>query len=498
VAPDVHVEKEFKFEARLGAPLPDLRPLVGRTFRQPEQVLHTAYFDSVDGRLWSRGLTLRHRTTDGDGPGMWTLKTPVASGHSLVRDEISWPGDRDEVPPQAQRILRGVLRREPLRQLIELETVRDRLSLRDDQDTPVAELDDDLVTVSGGPRDGLRFRQVELEIQDEQWSSGPVVKRLEAAGFTVGSSPKLALAMPQAAVGPGDPHVGRKSTLAELGRMRLREGLDRLLDHDWRLRLASPDFEPGDIHQTRVATRRLRSDLKSLSSVLDPIWNGHMRSDLRWLGSALGEVRDLDVLRKNLKDIPSELDRTLGEQRDAASERLTVVLEEGRYLDVLDRLHAASERVPLAGGDAAELASGRARDALPVIVGANWRKLRRQVRKARRHPSPERLHKVRIKAKELRYSSEMAISFVKGPAGRLAKAARKMQDELGEHHDAVAAGDWLRALAYEDHGTRLRGDVAFEAGGVAADMRHRQAHVEAVWERSWRSLRKPRRIDWLR
>jgi CHAD domain-containing protein len=73
-----------------------------------------------------------------------------------------------------------------------------------------------------------------------------------------------------------------------------------------------------------------------------------------------------------------------------------------------------------------------------------------------------------------------------------------MQDELGEHHDAVAAGDWLRALAYEDHGTRLRGDVAFEAGGVAADMRHRQAHVEAVWERSWRSLRKPRRIDWLR
>jgi CHAD domain-containing protein len=498
VALDVHTEREVKFEGRIGAPLPDLRPLVGGTFRHPRQVLRTAYFDSVDGRLWSRGLTLRHRTTEGDGHGVWTLKTPVDLGHALVRNEFSWPGDRGDVPRDAQRILFGVLRRESLRQLVELETVRERLSLRDDEDTTLAELDDDLVTVSGGQRDGLRFRQVELELQSEHWSGRPVVRRLEAAGFTVGSSPKLALAMPQASVGSGDPHLDRKSTLAELVRMRLREGFDRLLDHDWRLRIAAPDFDPSDIHRARVATRRLRSDLKSLGSVLDPIWKGHMRSDLKWLGSALGEVRDLDVLRKNLKGIQPELDRTIVELRDAANERLTLVLEDDRYLDVLDRLHAASDRLPLAGGDATEFARGRARDAIPVIVGANWRKLRRQVRKARRHPSPERLHKVRIKAKELRYSSESATTFVGGPARRLAKAARRLQDELGEHHDAVAAGDWLRALAYEDRGTRLSGDVAFQAGGVAADIRRRQAHVEAVWEHSWRQLRKPRRIHWLR
>jgi CHAD domain-containing protein len=461
----------------MGTPLPDLRPLVGGTFRHPRQVLHTAYFDSVDGRLWGRGLTLRHRTTEGDGHGVWTLKTPVDSGHSLVRNEFSWPGDRGDVPRDAQRILRGVLRRESLRQLVELETVRERLSLRDDEDTTLAELDDDLVTVSGGQRDGLRFRQVELELQSEHWSSRPVVRCLEAAGFTVGSSPKLALAMPQASGRRGDLHLDRKSTLAELVRMRLREGFDRLVDHDWRLRIAAPDFDPRDIHRARVATRRLRSDLKSLGSVLDPVWKGHMRGDLKWLGSALGEVRELRV---------------------AANERLTHVLEDDRYLDVLDRLHAASDLVPLAGGDATELASGRARDALPVIVGANWRKLRRQVRKARRHPSPERLHKVRIKAKELRYSSDFATTFVGRPARRLAKAARRLQDELGEHHDAVAAGDFLRALAYEDRGTRLSGGVAFQAGGLAADIRRRQAHVEAAWERSWRQLRKPRRIHWLR
>jgi CHAD domain-containing protein len=144
------------------------------------------------------------------------------------------------------------------------------------------------------------------------------------------------------------------------------------------------------------------------------------------------------------------------------------------------------------------LANQKARDALPVIVGANWRKVRRQVRKAHRHPSPERLHRVRIKAKELRYSSEFATPFVERPARRLAKAARKLQDQLGEHHDAVAAGDWLRALAYEDNGTRLPGSVAFQAGGLAAETRRRQAHVEEVWGRSWKRLRTPGRTGWLR
>jgi len=222
-----------------------------------------------------------------------------------------------------------------------------------------------------------------------------------------------------------------------------------------------------------------------------------MRGDLKWLGSALGEVRDLDVLRKNLRGIPSELDRTLVERRDDAMKQLALVLEDTRYLDLLNRLHAASDRVPLAG-DAVELASEKAQDTLPVIVGTNWRKLRRQVRKAGKHPSPERLHRIRKKSKELRYSSEFAEPFIGRPARRLAKGARKLQDQLGEHHDAVAAGEWLRALAYEGNGTRLPGAVAFQAGGLAADAGRRQAHFEAVWGRSWNHLRKPSRTGWLR
>ena len=82
------LEREVKFGAPLGVGLPDLRDLVSRTERLPRQQLQTAYFDTPDGRLWDQGITLRHRTTRGDGAGTWTLKLPAAAeGSTLNRTE---------------------------------------------------------------------------------------------------------------------------------------------------------------------------------------------------------------------------------------------------------------------------------------------------------------------------------------------------------------------------------------------------------------------------
>ena len=99
------LEREVKFDAPLSLPLPDLRDLVGRTERLPEQLLRTAYFDTADGRLWNQGLTLRHRTVDGESIGTWTLKLPEAiNGLNLERTEVSWTGGRDRVPEDARRL----------------------------------------------------------------------------------------------------------------------------------------------------------------------------------------------------------------------------------------------------------------------------------------------------------------------------------------------------------------------------------------------------------
>ena len=55
------------------------------------------------------------------------------------------------------------------------------------------------------------------------------------------------------------------------------------------------------MHQARVATRRLRSDLRTFRSLLDPEWTKSLRDDLKWLGRDLGAVRDAEVLLDRLR-----------------------------------------------------------------------------------------------------------------------------------------------------------------------------------------------------
>jgi len=496
------LEREVKFDAPVGLALPDLRELVGRTERIPQQQLRTAYFDTVDGRLWHQAITLRHRITDGVDGGTWTLKLPhAANGFSLERTELSSSGERAEIPPGVHDIVRGLVRREPLQKLVELDTTRLRLALHDRDDRVVAELDDDVVVVTGGPRDGLRFRQVELELSATESSvSKEVTARLEEAGLAVENSPKLAKAM---GLPPSDstrPRMDPRSLLADVVRTAIADGLDRLLEHDWRLRVALPEAA-HDVHQARVAIRRLRSQLKTLGVVLDPIWVRHVRSDLEWVGSALGELRDTDVLAVHLEDAPAQLGNELTRQRGVAAREVTTILASDRYLDLLDRLHAATRTPPLLNGDENVRLEDAAGEALPDLVGTRWRALRRQVRKGGADPSDQQLHRIRIEARHLRFAAEVAEPAVGQRARRTASAAEKIQAILGEHHDAVAAQAWLReqvgraATSMQVHA--LSPETLFEAGRLSAELRQGQHDLERRWLRAWKALAKPKNRRWL-
>ncbi|HVX20755.1 MAG TPA: CYTH and CHAD domain-containing protein [Acidimicrobiales bacterium] len=491
------VERETKFDVPAGFELPDLRGVVQRVERLPEQHLWTTYYDTADGRLWERGITLRHRAVgggpEGGPPGTWTLKVPVGDGGpTLDRDELSWDGTAGVVPPGPAAVVRGLVRRREMVQRVQLATTRRRLALHA-VGTVAAEIDDDVVSVVGGVRDGLRFRQLELELADggEAVREG-VAAELVQAGAAVSNVPKVAEALglaPPAA----PPAVDRRSSLGDVVRSSLCSSLDRLLDYDWRLRVSAPALGPHDVHQARVATRRLRSDLKTFGAVLDPIWVGHVRADLKWAGGTLGAVRDADVLAGHVDAAPADLREVLAGQRQAAAADVVAMLLSDRYLDLLDRLHAAADRPPFLGV-AGTGAGDPAADVLPILVGDQWRALRRQVRKAGRRPSDHRLHRIRIKAKQLRYAAEMAAPVVGKPARRTASLAEDVQTVLGEHHDSVAAGAWLRQQAAQ---SGLSPAAAFDAGIVAAREEHHRRKLARRWATSWDALARTRNRRWL-
>jgi hypothetical protein len=111
----ITVEREIKFEVDPHFDLPDLRPVVGKTRRLPEQTLRTTYFGTEDMRLGRQGMTLCHRElisegdfrTD-DGPRQWDLD--LAGGDQDTHaagarpSRVSWPGAAGQGPKEALRV----------------------------------------------------------------------------------------------------------------------------------------------------------------------------------------------------------------------------------------------------------------------------------------------------------------------------------------------------------------------------------------------------------
>jgi CHAD domain-containing protein len=392
-------------------------------------------------------------------------------------------------------ILHGIIGRSHLRQWVELTTVRQRLAIHDQCDERVAEIDDDRVIVVGGPKDGFQFRQVELEFLSNKENIGDIESRLDNAGFRIEQVPKVAKALGLSEPITELPRASRRASLGVVVQLALRAGFVRLIDHDWRLRLSMPNPSPHDVHQARVATRRLRSDLKTFRSVLDPVWVRHMRADLKWLGSELGAVRDVDVLTGQLKDAPTPLLQSLESERQAAVGALDDALSQDRYLKLLDRLNAAAERPPFLAGEniSPRVAAGAA---LAGLIVDPWRALRRQVHQAGPEPTDRELHRIRIKAKQLRYAAETASPVLGRPAARIAKAAEQLQTVLGAHHDAVTAEAWLGSQSgignTPQHSTLLA-PTAFEAGRLATEQRQLQNELRRRWPRKWKKVQKSMR-----
>jgi CHAD domain-containing protein len=513
-------EREIKLGADLDFELPDLRRIVGGTERLPEAQMRTIYFDTDDLRLWAEGLTLRHRM--GESPeteGIWTLKIPAdGPGAFLERQEITWPGHPDTVPEVARSLLRGIIRHRELGVVVELHSTRRRLVLHDRSGQAWGEVDDDTVSVVGGPRDGDRFRQLEIELRDlpettrlrpskqspRQLASTEavevVVKRLRAAGATRGDGQKLAkaLGLEDKAAPPAlrrPPAFGRHSSVGDVVRVSLTQGCRGLSAADLPLRSTPSDPPAEAVHQARVATRRLRSDLKALAPVLDPVWVRHTRRELKWLGEVLGAVRDADVLDGQLTPhgkISSvelggvaELRGRLAGQRQVAVEELTDALGSDRYLILLDRLYAAAARPPYEAHGASPAAA--ARRVLPAILRRRRKALARKVVRVGagggRRPSDGELHEIRIRAKQVRYVAETATPVLGKSAAKMAKAAEKLQSVLGHHHDAVVAGQWLAANVMS-----LSPGEAFAAGALTAENRRHQTQLRGQWRPVWQAL----------
>jgi CHAD domain-containing protein len=493
-------ERELKLAADARFRMPSIYGLGGTTVRSaPPERNETTYYDTHDLRLARWGASLRHRPGEG-----WTVKLPAErDAPFLVRPEIVFEGNGDAPPAPAVELVRGFIRGESLSPRVHMTTIRRRTGLHDSGGRLIGGVVDDAVSVLNGDTSGSSFRELEVEIADDTTPAllDALVERLRQAGagapdqtakYVRALAPTSPL-LPEVEV----PDLGADASAGNVVRRAIALSAIRLIRHDPVVRL---DTDPEGVHQARVATRRLRSDLRTFRPLVDEAWSSALRDELGWLADLLGDVRDGDVLLERLRhrvaELPDADERshaaavlaTLERERDVAHSALLEALHGRRYLRLLDDLVAAANAPSLR-----ERASDPASDVVPELVRRPWHKLEKRAGKLGDDPSDEELHAVRIRTKRVRYAAEAAEPIVGKPARTFAKAAERLQDVLGELNDAVVAEHWL--AKWGQHGRSLEELRGAEA--LAASERSDAARLRGDWLAAWEKLAYPQLRAWM-
>jgi CHAD domain-containing protein len=318
----------------------------------------------------------------------------------------------------------------------------------------------DWVEVISGPDDVPGFGVVELELLDgDPHGLESAVETLRRAGAVPANGVPAAQAL-WARIAPQRHDQGFVATQ-----------LVEILAHDPGTRLGT---DPEDLHKHRVAVRRLRAVLRD-----EPF-----RTELRWIGGALGAVRDLDVLIEHFGKEAESLEpderaafkpvlMRLARRRATARRELAEALDSERYFELLDALEAVQPE-PHPAATAHHEAKRQ------------YRKLRKQVKQAGRSPDDTTLHELRKRAKHVRYAAERATRAGDDSLAGLGARAKALQDVLGVHQDAVVGEETLRGLAADV----TRPPQALSIGRLIERERARKTAAREEWWDAWRRLKR--------
>ncbi len=505
-----------------------------------------AYYDTEDWRFYRAGYALRVRKSGGEVESTMKSLTP-AEGNLRRRREISEPLKDDKpatlgkAPGPVGERSRALLGDRELRQMFRIRTRRQKfaLLLKDTADgedrngggSGAAEGDvrigEVLIDTSeiplGEDEEPTRLRRVEVEagvgtaptpdlqgfVDEMQFALGlspTSISKYEAGLYAAGLSPDGA-----AWVGPTD--VDPSMSVGEVAFAVLRRQFAEMRAHEPGTRLGE---DPEELHDARVATRRMRAAMKVFEDVL-PERAKWLREELRWVANALGEVRDLDVQMGRIETWKEEadeersgfLDKVLDlmyRRRAEARENMLEVLDSGRY----ERFESSfAEMLRRGPGAERELAQGDGRDparepvtaAAPALISGHYRKWRKAARRLDEASSPEAFHDLRKKGKRLRYALEFVSEVYGEQVQKLVKPLKALQDDLGDHQDAIVIAEYLRELGTTTGGPRVPRGAAFtmgvysercarEASGLRPAVLKSRAFRALIKGKSWKDFEK--------
>ena len=397
--------KTLQFEAGDSFELPAVG---GRAL--PRRVFTEIFYDTAGGRLGLAGFVLRRQIEN--GKGLWRLSV-VCDGVPTL--DVETPGGPAGPPEELRGLVSAASAGFELAPVLRARTHATGLRVKAGSRS-LAKISVASITLLDGERTTGSFSEIELE---QLAATRKELARLESALRKSGAKPTNGAGpLEQALAREPQPELPLPSTSLEQLRPYLREQYARMLAHDPGVRVGK---NPEDLHQMRVATRRLRSVLNTAAPILDPAWVTEMRSELAWLGGELGPARDLDVLIPYLREEAGRLDpadrkalaplfKKLANSRAVARRGVLRALRSERYLALLASIEAAAAGPPPGGAGS-----------LRAEVKNEFKRLRKAMRQVEEEPTDEAIHQARIKGKRARYATELLEDELGKPGAETAR-----------------------------------------------------------------------------
>lgn len=272
--------------------------------------------------------------------------------------------------------------------------------------------------------------------------------------------------------------------MATAARKTLGYHFQRMLEREEGTRLGE---DPEELHDMRVATRRMRSAIRMYGMFLRGPLLARANDGLRRLARILGDVRDMDVAIQRavsyVETAPpnTNLEPLLGDwrsRREHARKRMM------RYLDsrTFETFVASFQRLLMDIGDAGLWASEEhtvARVA-PRFVYVYWQTVRAYDAALVDAPI-ELYHTLRIDFKRLRYAIEFFREILPPGVVEMIPEVVSLQDHLGDMHDAAVAQEMLDEFL-AGRSRQLQGVVDYR-DACAANVHAGLDAFPAAWQR---------------
>ncbi len=502
---DEEVELKFLADPDTWLRLQTAPPFAGLP-REGRHSLCTRYFDTPDHKLHENGIYVRLRQTDGEL--CQSIKQTGGVGRGEWENKVAEPRPNFDV--LAGRQIAPVLKKQAILDALQpiFKTDVQRLSLLWQGHGAQIEISFDEGAIRAADHE-LKLHEIELELKqgsaDELFT---FAQRLIAAapmtlsfvskgerGFLLsegkwGEPQKVAIPelSPGTSAGDAFSHICRACL--------------------YTLMLNTSLFEPTTtnieiVHQSRIALRRLRAAMSFFRPIAEGQRYETLRHELKWMSDLLGDARDLDVWQNTVvKPKAAEphahpglafLSHYIEGLRQKAYARIAEALTSERWRKTLLEFAIYQQMEDWKLGDRAMPIE----DFLDDRLGKRMKKLVKRGKGLEELDSAAQ-HKLRIRAKKMRYTVEFFESLANGSNARkdfkqIDNACENMQSALGLIHDQIALEAFLSdefTKVDAQGGSPQNVPAAYAAGALTRDKPDPDACLREA-EKAYRKL-----TDW--